>query len=103
MILCTVTLMLLAALPSQQPPPPAEVIALPPLLINGKTARIHTQGLELVGDFYYLTGRRDDVVPKRALLLRTDGKLWQTWDVTADRTSDTNRNVDHPGGMQSDG
>jgi hypothetical protein len=103
MILLTVTLVLLAVPPPSEPPPPVEVIPLPPLQISGKTARIHTQGLEIVGQRYYVAGRREDVVAKRALLLRTDGTVWDSWDVTPDTTGDTTRNLDHPGGMQFDG
>jgi hypothetical protein len=103
MILLTATLVLLAALPASEPPPPVEIIPLPLLHINGKTARIHSQGLEIVGDHYYVTGRQEDVVPKRALLLRTDGTLWEAWDVTPESPTPTSRNLDHPGGMQSDG
>lgn len=82
-----------------------EVISLPPLQILGQTARAHTQGLELVEGHYYVTARRDDVRPKRALLLRTNpGKAdWDVWDITPEKGTNTGAVMDHPGGFQSDG
>ena len=55
--------------------------SLPALRISGQPARAHTQGLEIKSGNYYVTARRDDVLPKRALLLRTDphGTDWDVW------------------------
>lgn len=82
-----------------------EEVQLPPLRIHGKVAKAHTQGLEVVDGSYYVTARRDDVTPRRALLLRTaPGKSdWDVWDITPDASPDSKGLLDHPGGMQSDG
>jgi hypothetical protein len=78
---------------------------LPPLRIEGRPARAHTQGLELAGGKYYVTARRDDVHPRRALLLRTDPGTtgWDVWDITPLDAQGALTGLDHPGGMQSDG
>ena len=82
-----------------------EAIKLPALRINGQAARAHTQGLEVVGGSYYVTARRDDVLPKQALLLRTAaGRTdWDVWDVTPAAAGEAGTTLDHPGGFQSDG
>lgn len=82
-----------------------EVIKLPALRINGQPATAHTQGLEMAGGRYYVTVRRDDVRPKRALLLRTEtaGPAWDVWDITPVNPGGAVTALDHPGGMQSDG
>jgi len=82
-----------------------EEIKLPTLRIQGQSARAHTQGLEIAGGNYYVTARRDDVTPKRALLLRTEtrGTNWDVWDITPLDAAGTVTALDHPGGMQSDG
>lgn len=82
-----------------------QVVPLPSLQIQGQPARAHTQGLELVGEKIFVTARQDDVSPRRALLLRTEaaGKGWDVWDITPPRRAGTDRELDHPGGMQSDG
>ena len=82
-----------------------DVVSLPPLRIEGKLARAHTQGLELAGGKYYVTARRDDVRPRRALLLRTDPVAtgWDVWDITPVDAQGATTSLDHPGGMQSDG
>jgi len=82
-----------------------ETIKLPALRINGQAATAHTQGLELAGGRYYVTARREDVRPKRALLLRTEkaGTDWDVWDITPVDTAGAVTTLDHPGGMQSDG
>ena len=82
-----------------------DVVSLPPLRIEGQPAKAHIQGLELAGGEYYMTARRDDVRPRRALLLRTDtaGTDWEVWDITPMDTQDAVPVLDHPGGMQSDG
>lgn len=81
------------------------VVSLPPLRIEGRSARAHTQGLELAGGKYYVTARRDDTRPRRALLLRTDPAAtnWDVWDVTPVDAQGALTGLDHPGGMQSDG
>lgn len=82
-----------------------DVIGLPPLRILSQPARAHTQGLELAGGDYYVTARRDDLRPNRALLLRTRPARtdWDTWDITPADVGDTAGKLDHPGGIQSDG
>jgi len=82
-----------------------EEIKLPALRIQGQAARAHTQGMELVGGKYFVTARRDDVLPKRALLLRTDPTRtdWDAWDITPVDAEGFVTALDHPGGMQSDG
>ena len=82
-----------------------DVVSLPPLRIEGQPAKAHIQGLELAGGKYYVTARRDDVRPRRALLLRTDpaAKGWDVWDITPVDAQGAVTGLDHPGGMQSDG
>jgi hypothetical protein len=82
-----------------------ETVRLPALRVNGQAATAHTQGLEVAGGRYYVTGRREDVQPKRALLLRaeTAGTNWDVWDITPANDGDEGAWLDHPGGMQSDG
>lgn len=82
-----------------------EEIQLAALSIQGQAARAHTQGLELVDDKYYVTARREDIRPKRALLLRTAGAAnrWDAWDITPVDAQGAVTMLDHPGGMQSDG
>ena len=82
-----------------------EVVKLPALRINGLPATAHTQGLEVAGGSYYVTARREDVSPKRALLLRTGktGNDWDSWDLTPLNPAGDSMLLDHPGGMQSDG
>ena len=81
------------------------VIKLPALQINGEAARAHTQGLDIISSNYYVTARRDDVPPKRALLLRTraDRSDWDVWDLTPIDNQANMTALDHPGGLQSDG
>lgn len=80
------------------------VTGLPPLRIESGPAKAHTQGLEIVGGQVYVTARREDLQPKRALLLRTafGRKEWDTWDITPMNPEGLSV-LDHPGGMQSDG
>ncbi|MBI3852009.1 MAG: hypothetical protein HY298_17260 [Verrucomicrobia bacterium] len=82
-----------------------ETVALPALRINGQAARAHTQGLEIAAGKYYVTARREDVRPRRALLLRTEpaGTNWDVWDITSVDAAGKVMALDHPGGMQSDG
>jgi hypothetical protein len=82
-----------------------EVVSLPPLRIEGRPARAHIQGLELAGGKFYMTARREDVRPRKALLLRTDPTAagWDTWDITPPDAQGAPATLDHPGGMQSDG
>ncbi|MCW5553978.1 MAG: hypothetical protein KIS67_17715 [Verrucomicrobiae bacterium] len=100
----------LAALVGGYVEPPAaelavEEVPLPPLRIQGQPASAHTQGLEIVEGKYFVTARREDVVPKRALLLRTDltARKWDVWDITPLDAQGGLTALDHPGGLQSDG
>lgn len=83
------------------------VLPLPPLQVNGRAAKAHTQGLELVQDFFYTTARLDDPKPRRALLLRTThtAEYWDVWDITITNmdSSVPETVLDHPGGLQCDG
>jgi hypothetical protein len=83
----------------------ADVISLPPLRIAGQPAGAHTQGLELAAGHYYVSARRDDIRPRRALLLRTAPARidWDVWDITPVDAQNAAPALDHPGGMQSDG
>ena len=85
--------------------PTVEILSLPPLRIHGQPARAHAQGLNLIDEDYYVTARRDDVQPRRALLLRTapGRKDWDIWDITPVEGKDPAPAMDHPGGFQSDG
>lgn len=91
--------------PSRAEGPVIEEVVLPPLRIQGQPARAHTQGMELAAGQYFVTARRDDVRPKRALLLRADpaGTDWDVWDITPIDAQGKITTLDHPGGMQSDG
>jgi len=82
-----------------------EAVKLPALRVNGQAAVAHTQGLEVLGGKYFVTARREDVRPKRALLLRceTTGNDWDVWDITPVDASGALTLLDHPGGIQSDG
>lgn len=82
-----------------------EAVKIPALRVNGQAAKAHTQGLEIATGKYYVTARRDDVLPKRALLLRADatGTDWDVWDITPVDTRGALTALDHPGGFQSDG
>jgi hypothetical protein len=61
--------------------------------------------LELAAGNYFVTARRDDIRPRRALLLRTAPARtdWDVWDITPVDAQDAVAALDHPGGMQSDG
>lgn len=86
--------------------PTVEVVPLPDLIIGGEAARAHTQGLWVDGDTIWVTARRDDVSPRRALLLRTrlGAARWDVWDITPDNSGRDPRDLpDHPGGMDCDG
>ncbi len=82
-----------------------ETIRLLALRVDGQSARAHTQGMEISDGQYYVTARRDDVLPKRALLLRTNPVAtdWDVWDITPVDAAGGVTALDHPGGMQSDG
>lgn len=84
---------------------PVEQVRLPALRIEGLPATAHTQGLEIVGGSFYVTARRDDVRPRRALLLRTTPARtnWDAWDISPTGDAGETTALDHPGGMQSDG
>lgn len=81
--------------------PGVDVVPLAPLRIEGHPIRAHTQGLEIVDGQYWVTARQDDVVPRRALILRyRDGDAdWTAWNLTPEGGV----LMDHPGGFQSDG
>jgi len=85
--------------------PAVRITPLPALTIEGRPARAHTQGLESIGSDLLVTARRDDVQPKRALLLRlrSDATTWDSWDITVPQGAGTPDALDHPGGFQSDG
>lgn len=86
--------------------PGLEIVPLPPLQIAGQPARAHTQGIEIVAGAFYVTARREDVQPKRAVLLRTvpgEGD-WSCWDITPateGRGAGNTVLLDHPGGFQA--
>ena len=82
-----------------------ETIRMPPLHIEGHPAHAHTQGLEIHMGNYLVTARRDDITPRRALLLRTNPSAsgWDVWDITPNNEDGEPTPMDHPGGMQSDG
>jgi len=88
-------------------PFPVEELPLPPLAIAGVTAKAHTQGLELVGEHFYVTARRDDLRPRQALLLRAQlgAAAWDLWDLTPEKVAGLRPEgvQDHPGGLQFDG
>lgn len=91
-----------------EPSAPVEVVPLPPLIIEGQPARAHTQGLEILAGAYYVTARREDVEPKRALLLRTarERHRWDVWDITPESPDAAGKGgvcLDHPGGFQAGG
>ena len=101
----TKAFLFLAALQAFAAPPTIEEVPLPALRIEGLAARAHTQGLEVATNVYYVTARRDDVLPKRALLLRCTASQanWDVWDITPNDVSGAPTALDHPGGIQSDG
>lgn len=78
---------------------------LPPLVLDGKAATAHTQGIEFAGEGIFVTARRQDVRPHRALLLRTtlQGTHWNAWDITPTEARGQPSTLNHPGGFQSDG
>jgi hypothetical protein len=91
-----------------EPPAPVEVVPLAPLMIEGQPARAHTQGLEILAGTYYVTARREDVAPKRALLLRIarEQREWDVWDITPGSPGVAGKDegyLDHPGGFQAGG
>jgi hypothetical protein len=61
--------------------------------------------MELVDGQIFVTARRDDVRPRRALLLRTQpsAKNWDVWNITPFDDKGEITTLDHPGGFQSDG
>lgn len=81
------------------------IVPLPALRVNGSPATAHTQGLEIQFGDHYVTARREDVQPRRALLLRTrpGRESWDVWDITPAAAPGSATALDHPGGMQSDG
>lgn len=86
-------------------PKAPEIVPLPPLVLNGTPATAHTQGVEFAGDSIFVTARREDVSPNRALLLRTTlhAATWDAWDITPTGPRVEPSTLNHPGGFQSDG
>lgn len=101
----SVFILILTLAAVQWVPADIRVVNLPPLQVDERPARAHTQGLELVGPDFFVTARREDLSPKRALLLRTRrGRAdWDVWDVTPSPGVAGAARLDHPGGLQSDG
>ena len=97
--------LLLHVVPSSADDLRIESVKLPALHVNGEAAQAHTQGLEVLGSNYYVTARREDTLPKRALLLRTepDRTDWDVWDIAPVAARGALTALDHPGGFQSDG
>lgn len=82
-----------------------ESIRLPVLRIDGKAVTAHKQGLDWVDGQLFVTAQRDDVRPKRALLLRVvpAATNWVAWDITPAGRAGAGTGRDHPGGFQTDG
>ena len=91
---------------------------LPSFHINGKPAKAHTQGLLVHQNGFFVTARRDDIDPRRSLLLwlscnpknqkencNEGRKAWtKIWDITPNAQPDSwSGSLDHPGGFDSDG
>ena len=91
---------------------------LPSFNINGKPAKAHTQGLLVHQNGFFVTARRDDIDPRRSLLLwlscnpnnqkencNEGKKAWtKIWDITPNSQPDSwSGSLDHPGGFDSDG
>ena len=91
---------------------------LPSFRISGKPAKAHTQGLLVHQNGFFVTARRDDINPRRSLLLwlscnpssqkencNESKKTWtKIWDITPTSQPATWSGVlDHPGGFDSDG
>jgi hypothetical protein len=104
LLISTILGLIAAALPNDQAAE-IESISLPRLQFSGEPARAHTQGLELIGDQYYVTARLENIVPKRALLLRAapQSARWNMWDITPTNPAGATASLNHPGGFQSDG
>ncbi len=79
---------------------------IPDIKIDGKGARIHTQGLYVTRRYYYVTGRWEGA-PKRAVFLRIDRKhpdRVEHLDITPAPTGERDDvGLDHPGGFDFDG
>ena len=91
---------------------------LPPLRINEKPAKCHTQGLYVHQNGFFVTARRDDITPRRSLLLwfrcnpnskkenrKESKKTWtKIWDITpTSQPASWSGTLNHPGGFDSDG
>ncbi|SVB97800.1 uncharacterized protein METZ01_LOCUS250654, partial [marine metagenome] len=91
---------------------------LPPFDINGKPAKAHTQGLLVHQNGFFVTARRDDINPRRSLLLwlncdpsnqkdncnESKGTWAKIWDITpTSQPASWSGMLDHPGGFDSDG
>lgn len=96
-----------------------EFLPLPDVLVDGKKAKVHSQGLFVTEKHYLVTGRLE-TEPKRAMLfrfLRFDVSKYESIDLTpptpaaeksiAESDSDTKEasskaNLNHPGGFDRD-
>lgn len=80
--------------------------ALPKFEVEGRPARIHTQGLFVTERHYYVTGRLE-TKPRRALFVRferADPRVVDYVDITPEQPGDGARlRLDHPGGFDFDG
>ena len=80
--------------------------SLPDFEIDGRPARIHTQGLYVTDRHYYVTGRLESE-PKRAMLVRferSDPSRVEAVDITpGPRIPAEEDALDHPGGFDFDG
>ena len=79
---------------------------LPEVRVNGKVAHIHSQGLFVTEQHYWITGRLDSAKPRRALLMRfprgRDGDA-EVLDITPDSLRGAaGEMLDHPGGFDVD-
>jgi len=101
----TLAALLLCGLPLRAQELAIKEVGLPPLRVEGQPARSHTQGMELISGKFYVTARREDVRPKRALLLRAkpSDTDWESWDISPLDAKGEVTSLDHPGGIQSDG
>ena len=78
---------------------------LPELRIGGRPAVVHTQGIVHLSDQWWVTARREDVHPRRAVLLRwkEGDPTWNSWDLTPIDTEGKPTPLDHAGGFQESG
>jgi hypothetical protein len=79
----------------------ATVQPLPSLRIDGHPAVAHTQGIVHAGGHWWVTARREDVHPRRAVLLRwkPGDATWDSWDLTPIDATGNPTALDHAGGF----